>query len=897
MTEFRNPYHFVPLGSGSPPDTVPVADLRGREPGTPRQAPHLTHDRFLRDTHSGRLVCKLTVETPLLCGNEQEPQTGWTKLIKPFELELGQPALPGSALRGMLSTLVEAASHSAFRVLENRRMSYRRPLRDALSAIGMVVAGPGGSLGLFPLASPHEDSRGAKLPQRGNASYAGMFPQRRPKVYFGDQAGITRDTFHRKYLSNSSPTGGPFYGVRDGLDDKVTDDGFWLGEVIRRPRDSKVPQPCVVPWGEVPESERRNGQWVRGILRVLGRYESRKDALTPKKHEYFLRFSEQDEADLIAGRARVFPIARDAITRFNELADERAAAENDDSTPAEKLLPFTPNGASRGDLRGAGRVATSWQLKPGDLVFFLPSSDGSTVVEVSLSSGWRGRVEQSSPRLSAGAPLWDFLPPELRPLTDERRSLTLAEQLFGVVAEREKGRGPVTDEPAFALAGRVRVSHGLLHSAPQGGPYLSVRDELLSAGHRSALEAAGVSHVPLKNLASPKPPSPALYFKGINGRGVYISKQELNPKHQLQGRKLYLRRHDARFEPIEAFVHPQRLRDAANDRQGRAAIARQHQSVEKLVRRGTTFFFHLDFDNLSSLELQLVVYALQPSPGFRHQLGHGKPLGLGQNLIEVAGLLEVHRWTRYGKDGLRASRWHDAWATGNPHQDWPEPLRRHLPDSGAFEALREKLAALRKSFEAWAESKELTPVLRALELLGTPPADAIPTHYPQVDGIAEGSGSFEQEHYRWFVQNDDTRRRRTPGQFLMPLIDADGSPLPSLPTLERQQSESPPSTRRVGSPPSDPPRSGRPPQARDAQRAAPSQGDRSRQLAAGARLRCTVTGDKTRKGGPFLLVVGSTQRCVLHPQSAPLPDFPKGTEIDVVLRATGDTWQVEWKPT
>jgi hypothetical protein len=336
----------------------------------------------------------------------------------------------------------------------------------------------------------------------------------------------------------------------------------------------------------------------------------------------------------------------------------------------------------------------------------------------------------------------------------------------------------------------LRISHGRLHFASPPGAF------------QPASELSGATRdVPLQNLASPKPPSPTLYFKKKNGQGAYIPKKLLNPKeHRPQGRKFYLRRDPGAYKPAtEAFVHPARLDE------DRDAIANQHQSVEKFVRKDTTFFFHLDFDNLSELELQLLAYVLEPSPSFRHQLGHGKPLGLGQVKIQIAGLLEVKRRERYG-GSLTASRWHQAWAAGNPLSDWPKDLQRHLQTDPPlqFDSLPEKLASLHAAFETWAATHDLTPVLRALELLGTPLPATAKVHYPQAAEVnrgsaanqnwvpvLEGSADFEREHYQWFVQNDDTAQHRHPGQYLHPLCDPVDRVAGSMPALDREQLSAP----------------------------------------------------------------------------------------------------------
>ena len=47
----------------------------------------------------------------------------------------------------------------------------------------------------------------------------------------------------------------------------------------------------------------------------------------------------------------------------------------------------------------------------------------------------------------------------------------------------------------------------------------------------------------------------------------------------------------------------------------------------KPIKHKQTFYFHLDFNNLTEWELGLLCYALRPMDSFRHRIGIGKPLG------------------------------------------------------------------------------------------------------------------------------------------------------------------------------------------------------------------------------------------------------------------------------
>ncbi len=110
--------------------------------------------------------------------------------VVPFELEAGKPAIPASSLRGLISSIVEAASNSALRVLEDKSYSFRRSMKDRtdiLSAIGMVIVdGSTGDYRLRPLTLPTIEIRRQGDPAVLPDSYRGLFPVPNLKVYVGN---------------------------------------------------------------------------------------------------------------------------------------------------------------------------------------------------------------------------------------------------------------------------------------------------------------------------------------------------------------------------------------------------------------------------------------------------------------------------------------------------------------------------------------------------------------------------------------------------------------------------------------------------------------------------------------------------------------------------------------
>jgi CRISPR-associated protein (TIGR03986 family) len=731
MKKYRNPYHFVPVKPGPRSTDLSVKDFGARK------LDHRSHDRYVSGTYSGRIICRLTTESPIFVGaHREEPMKERAATVEPFTLD-GQPAIPASSLRGLISSLAEAASNSALRVLEDRSYSFRRQMGESLSAIGMIVAGDrAGELKLRPLTLPTLRTTGgsARLP----SEFHGLYRVPSLKVYVGDRTTTIRDetAFAYRTFSTESPD---YYALplaprtwsRPGEISAAdvhlhVKRGFLLAQ---RPMAGRA---LPEPWTE----DARAKGYTPGIMRVLGCW-GRGDVPNTKIHEIFIPYPED------VGTWPTFPIADEAVERFEDLADQRTSERGD--------LPYEPR-----DTRRDGGEDRRFRLKPGDLVYFQPERrpSGTVIAEISLSSIWRGRVEDSSRRPATAHTFFRQVDPELVPFVRPgREKLTPAELLFGFVEAVEKSAVPRASQ-ALALASRVHFSDARLAVGP-GSPYLG--------------------EVTLRILSSPKPPSPAFYFKRADGKGDYIAKSKLAPTlHSPQGRKFYLHNPAWRRSP-----QPWQTSNETEHVDQKSRI--------RPLREGLTFHFHVDFDNLSPHELGMLAFALRPGrlvngkdefEGFRHKIGMGKSLGLGTVRIDVEGVLLVDRLTRYSAEGFFGPRYSSGWVHDDRQKSWPDAYRREA-EGATSQSASVDLVALRSSF-----ADSIVPDIRtALRLLGDPASSNgnAEVHVPLVEG---GEQQAESETYRWFVVNDRAASGRGQAgrapQFLEPIVDGDTR----LPTLD-----------------------------------------------------------------------------------------------------------------
>mgnify|MGYP000957079367 CR=1 FL=1 len=105
------PYNFVPLA-----DWVHI----------PEWAKYVSHDLPFRDGLSGHLDLTITAHTPVLVGREQQPAAAHAPgQVHPYQLPDGRYALPGTALKGMIRSVIEIASFSRMALVDDQRLGVR----------------------------------------------------------------------------------------------------------------------------------------------------------------------------------------------------------------------------------------------------------------------------------------------------------------------------------------------------------------------------------------------------------------------------------------------------------------------------------------------------------------------------------------------------------------------------------------------------------------------------------------------------------------------------------------------------------------------------------------------------------------------------------------------------
>ena len=697
--------------------------------------------------YHGRLICKLTTEDPIFIGDKctKDATEDSPAEIAPFEIN-GKPAIPASTLRGMISSIAEAASNSALRVLTDSVLSFRKKAKPEyiLSALGMVLYDDKkDKYSLLPLSMP-------TLTRQGNnykleCVYKNIFTRPFLKVYVGSYEGQIIDEAMRDKVTFRCNEQKFFY-LQLKKDRKIKKGIISCDEFLRHPKDKEQFVIGQKPLGDsyklLSEEEYNKipkpNDYVRGILRILGK-EGRTDIPKTKEHELFIPFPED-----INDHNNPIPIPKCVVDRFHQLADIRAEATKKAKKDNERH-PYNLLGTSRTIVEK--KKISTLRLKHGDIVYFRPD-DKRQVAELSFSSIWRGRVEKSAEEPETVFSFFKKIDPEVLPMNKNRESISPAELIFGFVQAEKKDEKEDNNTTNLAYASKVRFSAGLLD------PLSNNSDKLFDDNYTA-----------LKILSSPKPPSPALYFKNKNRSATYIEKSKLSTENHLpQGRKFYLHRQNDIDESksCKPWITEREESDC-----------RQKVKV-KLLKKGLSFYFHIDFDNMTELELGLLCYAIQPPDSFRHKIGMGKPLGLGKIKVEPIGLFLIDRIRRYEKDPLFSpSRYHKSWGD--------KKILGKLPDCYQKEKKMELFGEINDVFNYLITSFRNKTVLdqgkdsvSAIEVLGNPNVTA-PVHYPQLEGA-----HIEGENFKWFVENEKHQQK-----MLIPINENKDK----LPTLERYQEE------------------------------------------------------------------------------------------------------------
>lgn len=722
---FYNPYQFIYSDKISKHLTAFSAI------GT--EANPIRHDKWVKDHHSGRIICQLTTQTPTMLGGPHNRQQTPAK-IENYRIPQnasGSLAIPANSLRGMITSTAETISHSAMRVLDNEHYSYRKPMSEALKALGELVQKENGQWTLQPLAimSARIDQSGTlnfepkwlKLFQNtalteGLAGYLGQYNSNEKLIHKGRDISHW-DSFNAKepvfiYIKKQSALNEIKFNKAINIDSLT--DCLHIKRIVNRRNTTtktlagrelfKNPLPLSQQeFDDLPDAEK--SQYQRGLFYALGKEGRSGEMPNTKKHELFVPYHQSIEP---------IKVDKQIIDQFNRLSSQRAQTTKD-KEPALQL-PFMP--------KGKARPRENQPFIDSREIVYFDMNNQQQITEVSYSAIWRKKVQKTTHHFFSDAMGKNSLPWG----EAMRCDLTPAEALFGVVSQTKK----TPDTASKNLASRIRFYDALANK------------EIDLEGEQT-----------LKVLGSPQAPSPAMYFHNQSGAG--IAKTDLNQAIRPNGRKRYLHH---RKEEVGQQIWQTKIPEDNIKQKVRCKPIKQQQN----------FYFHIDFNNLSDDELGLLLNAIEPNyyhqanqqqsnqqqsnkTRFWHKIGMGKSLGLGSVNVATLGIYLVDRQNRYSLEGVNNLNRYQQSAC---FAELNEKLQNRYPN----EAQNNTQKTTHR--EQWKSQMVDKLAIEALLSIGC--RDDMgdhPVSYPYKNIQAQldtetGNG------YEWFVGNDNTRNNRIP---------------------------------------------------------------------------------------------------------------------------------------
>lgn len=646
MSEFYNPYHFVPLNSN--------AKLKGRTyEEISKGKTDITHQLWKKNLLSGSVFVAMTNISPLIVGGKRVKDNDGTTYVDFYRQKVAghsslsmEASIPGNTLRGMISSTIETISDSSLRILEDRAYSQRKPMTKALSAIG-ILRKVRDAWNVEPLTLPNtknskgkqeifshytespdeydEDGEKVEIPKPQYTYYPAdlswdLYLKWNVDVYTSYRKGGEEKLKIKSYnpLSNAgielkcfqASTPEYIYVLHEHelsieMEDDFDQDNYnfnyydisisdhsslLLGQKLNY--NSKL-DTLITEEKHSSLSPDEQKKYIRSILFCYGGKAENVEKLSAKKeNEYLIPYPVEKE-----DKKKFIPLHKNVLRRFNSLI---ATASN-----------LVPRHGWENNV-----FEDEHNFSDGDLVYF--DCDENGITELSYSSIWRSEISgESTFNLLRKSGHETYLPFGNRTTeTSTAQQLDIAESLLGVVEDLPERKNNNTTS-GKALSSRISINDAV-----------SIR--------KISVE----TYRELPVLDSPKPPSPAMYLHN-GATGLAPTKSEAadtNIISVLNGRKNYIAQKNISEIP------------EGNSNAGTSDMKTKAEYVSP--SKEPSFVFSIDFENLTNAELDLLLTALgskqyRENQAFQQRIGAGKPYGCGQITLDLLDVMFTDKKQRY----------------------------------------------------------------------------------------------------------------------------------------------------------------------------------------------------------------------------------------------------------
>lgn len=396
--------------------------------------------------------------------------------------------------------------------------------------------------------------------------------------------------------------------------------------------------------------------WIEGRQVITGN-------IPKKKKEFVLLLPPADAEEVV--------VPETIIQRFHD--DDQLTAWQEKAFPANK---------PRSDYRERDGWVGKNPDEYGEPIFFLRENDQLTFI---------GRARMF--RLPYVQRPLDLVRVSLRDV----KTVDFADAMFGYV-EKKRSDAEQGDK-ANAYASRVQVTDATTADIDvflPGSPFTS------------------------EILATPKPTAFQHYLVQTSDLKRRLNHYDSLPDNTaIRGSKLYWKRGERTLSDLRAKPNSPNV-----DGNGKVTATSTQHTLIKPVRSGVTFTFRVYFENLSNEEMGALCWAVHPlgseQKGYCHQLGMGKPLGMGA--VELDATLHLNK----RKDRYEALFDSEGWATGyaGPGLKLAEHSNEVKTFTDAFEARIRRELNVEQSCSRLAELKRIAMLLKLMEWEnGLSPAD------------------------------------------------------------------------------------------------------------------------------------------------------------------------------
>ncbi|MCI4660334.1 MAG: TIGR03986 family CRISPR-associated RAMP protein [Neomegalonema sp.] len=790
---FHNPYNFIPFRGWS--DQSNSEEENGLGEGAP-----LGHDRYHKDTWSGRIEVEIEAATPLLLPDTSQTTFGdknhatHPKVMRdPRPGRNDCPMLRPSSLKGALRSAYEAITLSRMGVFAGHYepLGRRDTASDGLNKLPIRILeceldlseGPDNGSRLkfeFFLGTDNSTiSKDSKLPASSTGPlWAAWVPQYDTNGGTSDRGPVYRKgVTDNNRLRHGEPYTARLQKVRhhtwDKKDRRHKTNTFEYWSVIDLKSGFLDPNECD-SWnqpretGKVPDGQNfhealTDDCFAHGYGCVTGQNFS-------KKHDERLFFVKATGAKpdvptveiLGAAARRLIKRYQALILDYQEIHRQDIAVRLSKKKTADAFLGKAPGKPAWSRHVHTRDDAT---LKPNDILYAVVESNepdaphGVTdLVPVLLTR----KLDDVSPA--------DLLPDAYR-TARKLVELTPADRVFGWVAQRgaeAKERGGNTHK------GQLRIVD-------------------VSCDTEGAIETFAPP-IPLAILGQPKP-NQGRFYLGTKRHGWVRAQDagagsEYKKGKHLRGPKVYPHHNIPQTDYWSAEqvrnADERKNCDAPDGESGRpreflrwgGEQDSQNRSIGEWVKPKTKFRATLEVTNLNPAELGALLWLLDMNAfagGNRPahlRLGGGKPLGFGSVKVSLTGV-------DLRDGGAKRSEYADAFGgsedAGGATICWDRKPEAAMPEEGATTAatLVETFREASRALCGGADRAEDLPHLASFLVAARGHDDGLGIHYPRV---ANGNGTWNEpdpkgENFKWFGENEKRQKKSLPD-----LVAAENNP-------------------------------------------------------------------------------------------------------------------------